>query len=202
MKTAPLVRTYTMSIEGVARESAFKHHGGVMPRSTPGIVAATVKALNQSQIVDYIARSFDGVDVVVGSPEHGDPEVAWGDTFFSYDPNQNLPPHRRTPFCTIVTKNYPGWDEASNLNRPNVYRVNVGLSRDAYRALFPDETTYDFTSLDQLMPHPVYGRQHWVCVVNPTDAMFERLKPLLQDAYSLAVRRSEGRAGPTESRGA
>ena len=150
--------------------------------------------MNQSQIVEYIATSFPGVDVVVGSSEHGDPEVAWGDTFVSYDPHRDLAPNRRMPFCTIVTKDYPGWDETSNLNRPDIYRVNLGLSRDTYRSVFPDEASYDFTALDLLMPHPVYGCQHWACVLNPSDPTFERLKPLLQDAYNLAVKRLEGHA--------
>ena len=39
------------------------------------------------------------------------------------------------------------------------------------------------------MPHPVYGRNHWVCVLNPGEATFETLKPLLQEAYDRAVER-------------
>ena len=30
------------------------------------------------------------------------------------------------------------------------------------------------------MPHPVYGPNHWVCVLNPSDTTFENLKPLLK----------------------
>jgi len=39
------------------------------------------------------------------------------------------------------------------------------------------------------MPHPVYGRNHWVCVLNPSEATFETLKPLLREAYDRAVER-------------
>jgi hypothetical protein len=35
----------------------------------------------------------------------------------------------------------------------------------------------------------VYGRNHWVCVLNPSEATFETLKPLLQEAYDRAVER-------------
>jgi hypothetical protein len=42
--------------------------------------------MNEASITQYIADTFDGVDVVVASRDAGSPEVAWGDTFFSYDP--------------------------------------------------------------------------------------------------------------------
>ena len=46
---------------------------------------------------------------------------------------------------------------------------------------------HDFTALDQLLPHPVYARLYWVCVLNPSAATFEVVKPLLANAYGLAV---------------
>ena len=49
------------------------------------------------------------------------------------------------------------------------------------------DTGHDFTALDQLLPHPVYARAHWVCVLNPSTATFEAAKPLLAEAYDLAV---------------
>ena len=42
------------------------------------------------------------------------------------------------PFATIVTKDYTGFDTASDLNRPGVFRLNVGVGRDTFRALFGD----------------------------------------------------------------
>ena len=39
------------------------------------------------------------------------------------------------------------------------------------------------------MPHPVYGRNHRVCVLNPSEATFEALQPLLREAYGRAVQR-------------
>jgi hypothetical protein len=39
------------------------------------------------------------------------------------------------------------------------------------------------------MPHPVYGKQHWACVLNPSDATFNDVKPLLAEASSIAVKR-------------
>jgi hypothetical protein len=39
------------------------------------------------------------------------------------------------------------------------------------------------------MPHPVYAPQSWICVLNPSQATFESLKPLLTEAYTAATQR-------------
>jgi hypothetical protein len=57
---------------------------------------------------------------------------------------------------------------------------------------------YDFTALDQVMPHPVYGRQYWVCVLNPSDETFEtKVRPLLAEAYEMAVSKFEKKTART-----
>jgi hypothetical protein len=156
--------------------------------------------MDQASIIKYIADTFAGVDVV--SPTEG---VGAGDTFFSYDPERNLEPKHRFPFATIVTKDYGEFDRASNLDRPGVFRLNVGVGKDTYRSLFgpqpspPGEagvvdTGHDFAALDQLMPHPAYGHLSWVCVLNPSDATFSAVRPLLAEAYELAVSRQARRA--------
>ena len=48
--------------------------------------------MDEASITRYIVETFEGVDVTVASQENGAPEVAWGDTFFSYDPDRNLDP--------------------------------------------------------------------------------------------------------------
>ena len=50
------------------------------------------------------------------------------------------------------------------------------------------ESGYDYTALDQVMPHPVYGNMYWLCVLNPSLATFEQVKPLLAEAYASAAR--------------
>ena len=82
--------------------------------------------------------------------------------------------------------------------------MNIGISKQTFRSLFgapsrpsgkdsaaesgEDSSSYDFTALDQVMPHPVYGRMYWVCVLNPGDETFEtKVRPLLAEAYDLAV---------------
>lgn len=120
-----------------------------------------------------------------------------GNLFFFYGSE------RMHPFATLMTDDVN--DQASDLNRPGVFRLNVGVSRKAFKSLFgSDEGRWDFTDLDRLMPHPVYARNLWVCALNPGDQTWAALRPLIQEAYEMAVakqgRREESekrRAGPT-----
>jgi hypothetical protein len=152
--------------------------------------------VDQDAIIRSVKDTFTGVEVV--RPTDG---PGAGDTFF-YDPRRDLDPRRRLPFATIVTKDYAGFDEASKLDRPDVFRLNIGVGRDTFRALFghpPGEDStksaaYDFAALDRLLPHPTYGRQAWVCVLNPSPSTFDAAKPLLAEAYArVAARHTGGR---------
>ncbi|HEX8693849.1 MAG TPA: DUF6194 family protein [Longimicrobium sp.] len=157
--------------------------------------------MDETSITRYIADTFAGVDATVASRENGAPEIAWGDTFFIYDPDGDLPPQHQFPFATIVTRDYGDFDRASNLDRPGVFRLNIGVGKDTYRSLFGPQppppgaagvagTGHDFTALDVVMPHPVYAPQSWVCILNPSDATFQaEVRPLLADAYEVAARR-------------
>jgi hypothetical protein len=154
--------------------------------------------LDEAAIVAYIAETCPGTDVVAGTEG-----VAAGDTFFIYDPDRNLQAKQRFPFATIVTKDYGDFDNASDLNREGVFRLNVGVSRETFRSLFGNDRadgTYDFAALDRLLPHPVYGRQSWVCVLNPSAETFERVKPLLREAYDIAVARVQRISQPHRER--
>lgn len=147
--------------------------------------------MDEAAIASYILATFTGVDVV----------VADGDSFFFYDPE------RKFPFATIVTKD-SDYDHFSNLNRPSVFRLSIGLGKQTYRSLFgaqasllsTDESVnsdYDFTVLDQLMPHPIYGRMYWVNILNPSAATLPVVKTLLAEAYDLSVRKY-AKARPTD----
>jgi hypothetical protein len=98
-------------------------------RPTVGSFFHILRAVDQAAIRKHIATTYPGVVVDIASPGDGSPEMAWGDTFFIYDPGRNLEGSRRFPFATIVTKDYENWDSASDLNRPDVFRLNIGLSR-------------------------------------------------------------------------
>lgn len=145
--------------------------------------------MDEDEIRRYVAGAFEGVDVQVASREDGSPEIAWGDTFFFYAPDPTDAAAHTFPFATIVTKDYGDFDNASNLDRRGVFRLNISVGRDTYAGLFGHGAAHDFTELDRLIPHPVYGAQHWVSVLNPSAETFETVKPLLAEAYTRAVSR-------------
>ena len=137
--------------------------------------------MDAEAVTQYITETFAGVDVA----------VAAGYTFFFYDPGPSLPLEKKFPFATLITKDNE-YDRVSNLDRPGVFRLNVGVSRQTYRSLFPKsaaDTVHDFTALDRIMPHPDYAAQSWVCVLNPGDATFAKVRELLEEGYSMAMKR-------------
>ena len=149
--------------------------------------------MDQDAIRSFIASAFRDVDVQVAAPEDGSPEIAWGDTFFIHHDDKH-----RFPFVTIVTKDYGDFDNLSNLNREGVWRLNIGVSKKTFDSLFGDDATHDYTALDVLMAHPVYAGNHWISVLNPSDATFASLKRYLEEAYGIAagrVGRRKARAG-------
>lgn len=143
--------------------------------------------MEQETVAQYIVDTFDGLDVV----------TADGNTFYFYDPGRKTPPDRRQPFATIVTNDL--YDQASTLDRPGVYRLNLGVSRQTFHDLFGEQSPaadaaeadggYDLTALDAILPHPVYGFMFWICVLNPSAETFEIVKPFLAESYERAVRR-------------
>jgi hypothetical protein len=142
--------------------------------------------MNEAEITQYILKTLDGVEAVSDQ----------GNSFFFYDKDNKI------PFVTIVTNN--AYDDASDLDRPGVFRLNIGVSRQTYQSMFATESPdgeeirhtegHDFTAIDKLMPHPVYGRMYWVCVLNPGEATFETVRPLIDEAYQIAVAKYERRA--------
>jgi Family of unknown function (DUF6194) len=114
-----------------------------------------------------------------------------GGTFYSCDP-ANFP-----NFATVVTSD--AFDDASNLGREGAYRLNLGVSSDTFQKLVGDQEDPEYTALDQLMPHPVYAKQHYVSILNPGARTFEDvIKPLLEEAHARTAaqyaRRQAGRA--------
>ena len=129
-------------------------------------------------VIRYITETFPAVDTV----------TAMGATFFSLDPEKHWP-----NFATIVTTDEHDEGAPSNLTaRPDVYRLNFGLSRETFDRLVGDETQPDYAALDTLLPHPVYAKQHWVSILNPSAETFRTLvEPLLREAHDrLAAQRA------------
>ena len=89
--------------------------------------------MDQDVIIQYVENTFAGVEVL--RPADG---PGAGDTFFFTAAQRDIDPTRRQPFATIVTKDYQNFDESSQLDRPNVFRLNIGVSRDTFQALLKD----------------------------------------------------------------
>jgi hypothetical protein len=78
------------------------------------------------------------------------------------------------PFATIVTHD-DEYDNASNLDRDGVYRLNFATDKETFQKLFPaiggksdlEKAAFDYQASDVFFPHPVYGNMRWVSVVNP-----------------------------------
>jgi hypothetical protein len=147
--------------------------------------------MDENAIVEYITATFPNVETA----------SSLGYTFFFAGSG------RKTPFATIATKDND-YDQASNLDRPSVFRLNIGISRETYRSMFGPhpgaggssgvtDTGYDFTALDQILPHPTYAPQSWVCVLNPGEGTFPKVRSLLAEAYDIAAKRGR-RLSPTE----
>src|SRR5687767_14009596 len=102
--------------------------------------------MDENAVTRHITETFPGVDTV----------VALGATYFFYNPGDGAPKDHTFPFATLVTGDQH--DQFSDLNRPGVFRLNVGVSKETFRSLFPDSVEHDFTAPDRIMPHPVYGK--------------------------------------------
>jgi hypothetical protein len=96
-----------------------------------------------------------------------------------------------------MNRRTPARIRVSQLDRPGVFRLNIGVSKQTFQALLGtdrvDISGYDFTVLDKIMPHPDYAPQSWVCVLNPSAETFQTVRSLLAEAYDLAVRRNSRR---------
>ncbi|MGW4635941.1 DUF6194 family protein [Nocardia sp. NPDC004415] len=142
-----------------------------------------------TDIIDYV-RGLGGVLVLSPAEGSAHPEISWGDTFFYYAPDGEVPTTTQ-PFATIVTKNYPG-DELSRLDRPGAYRVNIAAGKQALR----DHTTADTDPSvpDTVHAHPLYAAAGWLAVVDPAERTADTLRELLRTAHERARQRYERRA--------
>ena len=75
--------------------------------------------MDETALTQYLTGAFAEVATT----------TAYGYTFFFFGDDRKL------PFATLGAQD-DDYDRASNLNRPGVFRLNIGVSRDTYRALF------------------------------------------------------------------
>lgn len=139
--------------------------------------------IDEAAVAQYITKAFSDVATT----------TEYGYTFFFYGSDRML------PFATMISADQD-YDRVSNLDRPGVFRLNIGVSRQTFEALFGprplDHGVFDFAAINVLMPHPEYSAQHFLCVLNPDEETFDRVKLLLAEAYDLAAKRHARRARP------
>ncbi len=116
-----------------------------------------------------------------------------GDYFFFYGAEEKF------PFATIVTSDNE-YDHVSNLNRGGLFRLNIGIDKSTFAAMFGSipakagiggylDSGIDFTEKNKWFPHPVYGSMYWISIINPERETYTQLNALLSLSYKKAVGR-------------
>ena len=133
-------------------------------------------------VIQSIRETYPDADVV----------EALGATFFSLDPEKHFP-----NFATIVTTDEHDDGAPSRLFRLGVFRLNIGVSRQTFERIAGSMDEPDYAALDRLLPHPVYARQHWISILNPSETTYrEVVEPLLAEAHDrLAAQRARHGVG-------
>ena len=122
------------------------------------------------------------------------PLPTWGEVSYFYNPGRRL--KRGTYLATIKEKDGEN-DRGSHLDRPGVWRLNIGVAKSTYQRMFGPppprpgkgaviEGPWDFTQLDQVMPHPVYGWMGWIAVLSPSAPTWSNCQTLIRDAHDRA----------------
>jgi hypothetical protein len=108
---------------------------------------------------------------------------AMGATFFSLD-------ERHWPnFATIVTTDEHDVGSPSDLGRPGVFRLNIGVGKATFERLVGSVDVPDYASIDSVIPHPVYAKHRWIGILNPSRRSFDEVvKPLLAEAHDRLAR--------------
>ena len=140
--------------------------------------------MESEEILNYCLEHLEGT-VSVSS---------WGEKGIFYHPDNRL--KRGIYILTIKEKDGEN-DKVSNLDRDGVYRVNLGVRKQTFINMFSTipkrpakgcvvDMDYDFTETDRIIPHPVYAWMGWLCVLNPSNKTFGKLKPFIDEAYEYA----------------
>jgi hypothetical protein len=115
---------------------------------------------------------------------------AMGATFFSLT-EQHWP-----NFATIVTTDEHDMGAPSNLTaRSDVFRLNIGVGKATFDRLVghagadAGSPAPDFSAIGRILPHPVYTKQRWLAILNPSRRTYdEQVKTLLEEAHARLAR--------------
>ena len=147
--------------------------------------------MGPKQILDYCLETLEGTVLI----------ESWGEKGIFYNPDNLL---KRGVYVLTIKEKDGKNDQGSYLNRDGVYRVNIGLRKASFQKMFGSvparpaagqvvDMEYDFTTLDKILPHPVYGWMGWISILNPSEETFAQMKPLIQEAYEFSKEKFERR---------
>jgi hypothetical protein len=129
-------------------------------------------------------------------------ERYYGERSVFYNPGASAP--LGVIFGSVKEHDGPN-DRRSNLSRPGVYRIALGVRPLTFRRLFGEVPRrpakgelvaldgFNLEGLNQLTPHPIYAWMSWVQVLSPSLDRFESLRPLLDEALVVAKERWQRR---------
>lgn len=151
------------------------------------------KIITAEQILQYCLENLNGTVLT----------ESWGEKGIFYNPNGKL---KRGVYILTVKEKDGDNDKGSNLDREGIFRVNLGVRKNTFTDMFGKvparppkggvvDMPYDFTEFDKILPHPVYAWISWISVLTPSEETFERLKPLIEEAYEYAKEKYEKRKG-------
>src|SRR5262249_16777082 len=106
----------------------------------------TTPGPDADEISRWITTTYP--ETVVGEAMHA--------RFFSLDPSQ------WPNFATIVTTDEHDMGNPSDLARPGVFRLNIGVGKATFGRLIDSTAEPDYAALDTILPHPVYAKQRWI----------------------------------------
>ena len=144
------------------------------------------KMVTKEEIINLITNKYPGLVV----------NQNWGETGLFYNPENKL----KKGIYLLTFKEKDGEnDSSSNLNREKeMYRLNLGITKKTFVNLFGNiparptagnvvEMNYDFSTIDSIMPHPIYSWMAWICVINPSQNTLRKLLPLIDEGYKLCL---------------
>ncbi|MDE7165319.1 MAG: hypothetical protein K2O04_07865 [Clostridiales bacterium] len=119
---------------------------------------------------------------------------SWGESGIFYNPNNAL---KRGIYVLTVKEKDGDNDKSSDLDRDSIFRVNIGVRKNTFVNMFGSipkrpakggvvDMPFDFARTNKILPHPIYAWMSWICALNPSQQTFEKLKPLIVEAYNYA----------------
>jgi hypothetical protein len=142
--------------------------------------------LTKNEIIKLVMNNYHGLVC----------ESNWGETCLFYNPEKKL--KKGVYLLTFKEKDGKNDNSSQLKDKKGFYRLNLGITKRTFLDLFGHIPTrpvagktvdmgYDFSTIDCIMPHPIYSWMAWICVVNPSQQTLKKLLPLIDEGYNLCV---------------